>query len=172
MKTLREMIDLIEMGDQVPDWLIDLYDENARLTAQGGRGASPADKRRAAMSNKRLLKGIAKWLNLEQNSPEFSNALLRLNGKIERAHQARYGYDDIEDYLAEGSSEEKLIAEFGSLSEKIFKLAHTFGKKEFGRVYDYIRKYNKLREEHPEVFRKYCEINGFDPRHTGHDCLG
>ena len=74
--------------------------------------------------------------------------------------------------LVEGLSEEKIISEFGLLGEKIFQLGHTFGKKETGRIYGYMRKYNDLREKYPEAFQKYCELNGFDKRHTAHDCLG
>lgn len=74
--------------------------------------------------------------------------------------------------IVEGTNEERIITEFGSLGEKIFNLAHTFGKKEFGRIYTYLRKYDKLREQYPEAFQKYCERNGLDARHTAHDCLG
>lgn len=74
--------------------------------------------------------------------------------------------------IVEGTTDAKIIAEFGSLGEKILRLAHTFGKKETGRIYDYLRKYESLREQYPEAFAKYCEIERLDPRHTAHDCLG
>ena len=164
MKTLREMIDLVtEMTDPVPDWLIDLYDRSVRADHASGRGAAPSDKRRATFASKALVKGIEK---------AFGPDGYRRGYDLAMAHKARHGYDDLEDYLTEGTSDEKIIAQFGSLGEKIFNLAHTFGKKEFGRIYDYLRKYDKLKEQYPEAFRKYCAINQLDPRHSAHDCLG
>lgn len=74
--------------------------------------------------------------------------------------------------IVEGTTDDRIIAELGALNEKIFRLAHTFGKKETGRIYDYLRKYDSLRSQHPEAFSKYCEIERLDPRHTAHDCLG
>lgn len=74
--------------------------------------------------------------------------------------------------IVEGTTDDRIIAEFGSLGEKILRLAHTFGKKETGRIYDYLRKYDSLREQYPNAFAKYCELNGFSPQHTAHDCLG
>lgn len=80
-----------ESSDEIPDWLIDLYDRSIRADYAAGRGASPSDKKRATFASKALVKGLTKF---------WGEDGYRHGHELAMAHKARHGWDDLDDYLA------------------------------------------------------------------------
>jgi hypothetical protein len=63
------------------------------------------------------------------------------------------------------------IARLTYLGKMINKYAHRWGEYPSSRLSNWVWEYDEIREDQPEVFRRFCEQNGYSPNHDAYDCL-
>jgi len=78
-------------SNDIPDWLIDLYDRSIKADYAGGRGSSSNAKRSATFASKALVRGLDKVFGQGEGWKHGYDLAM--------AHKTKYGYDDRDDYL-------------------------------------------------------------------------
>lgn len=70
---------------------------------------------------------------------------------------------------ARSSANDKIIAKLEDLSSKLSKYAHRWGENTSSRMYNWVDTYNKLKEDHPEAWKLYCQKHKYSTSHDAYD---